>query len=171
MKLLLLGSSIIKRWKNCYINNHEIINRGINGLVTKTLISNDYLTNIFKVEKPTHIILYCGGNDLRKNFNSIITFENIKQFIQELQNVYKNAYIIIISIIKSPIMYHENRIEYIKHLNRELKKITKYQNNIFYIDVNRELNNSIYFQKDNLHLNNMGYDILNRKINILFDKI
>ena len=166
MKILLLGSSIIKQWENIHIHeNNQIINNGINGLLTKTLMSHSYLNDITKVGKPTHIILYCGGNDLRKNIDPKIIFENLLEFIEELQSMYLNSKIIIISIIKSPIMYKKNIIDSIENINNNLKTITKTRNNVYYMNINKELKNSIYFKKDEIHLTNAGYEIMNTKIN------
>jgi lysophospholipase L1-like esterase len=169
MKILLLGSSIIKQWKSFNIYGYEIINKGIPGLLTNSLSSSQYLKEISKVKKPEYIFFYCGGNDLRKNIEPHIVLNNIIKFIQELRNMFFDSRIIIISIIKSPIMYEKNRIENINHINKYLKKITK--NNFFNLDVNDELDKKDYFKKDMLHINNIGYNKLNIKINNIFDKI
>lgn len=171
MRILLLGSSIVKQWKSFYIYDNDIINKGISGLLTNSLLSSQYLNEISKVKKPEYILFYCGGNDLRKNIEPHIILNNIIKFIQELQNMFLDSHIIIISIIKSPIMYEKNRIENIDHINKYLKKTSKIKNNLFYIDVNKELDNSIYFKKDMLHINHIGYNRLNIKINNIFDKI
>jgi lysophospholipase L1-like esterase len=171
MRILLLGSSIIKQWKSFSIYDNEIINKGISGLLTNSLLSPQYINGISKFKNPEYILFYCGGNDLRKSIEPHIILNNIIKFIQELQNMYLDSYIIIISIIKSPIMYEKNRIENIDHINKYLKKTAKIQNNLFYIDVNNELDNYIYFKKDKLHINNIGYNRLNIKINNIFDKI
>lgn len=64
---LLLGSSTIENWKHFHIPNQcqqrnktQYINRGIRGLTTNELFSNQYTNHITKGirQDPAYIILY-----------------------------------------------------------------------------------------------------------------
>lgn len=170
MKVLLLGSSIIKNWNDIHIADHKIINKGVSGLLTKSLISCNYQNKIFGEKNVTDIIVYCGGNDILSFIHTTDILKNIELFIQELRNKYKYSRIIILSIIKSPIAYKNNLIDRIMYANKNLKKMISNLDNVFYLEIGNKLNNSLFFKKDNLHLNKFGYEMLNTKINLFFDE-
>jgi lysophospholipase L1-like esterase len=83
MKILLLGSSIIKHWKNFTANyqNEEVINMGKSGLVTANLPK--YLEKIPSIN-PEYIFFYCGGNDLLHNVNKNDIVNNLQSFLDDL---------------------------------------------------------------------------------------
>lgn len=168
MTILLLGSSIIKRWDNFDIINFDFVNAGSSGLLTKTLRTSNYLKEIIQINEIEDIIFYCGGNDIRKKIETIDILSNIESFIQQLKKIYKSARIIIISIIKSPLAYKENLVQKIKDVNKELKKMAKKLNNVLYLDIGKCLDNPTHFRNDDLHLKLSGYDILNSKLKRLF---
>jgi lysophospholipase L1-like esterase len=129
---------------------------GISRLTTNTLISPPYLNKISKIKKPKYILLYVGGNDLRNDLDNNHILENITHFIVELRNMYSHPHITILSIIKSPIMIKENRIQDIIYVNNLLKKNSK-KLDYHYLDINKELDNYNFFKEDKLHLNKLGY--------------
>ena len=176
--ILLVGSSIIKRWNNIYQyynKSIKIVNLGINGLLSKDMITKKYI-NTMSSYKPNNIIYYCGGNDIRSEINPL---KNIKLFLLNLKNIYKNNInLIFISIFKNPknILYNDN----IDILNNSIKVfIDNYNNyynnyniNLYFLDLKKYINHSKYFMNDNIHLNKDGYEILNKKIyNLIKNKI
>jgi len=99
--------------------------------------------------------------------DSLTIFENINQFTQELEKKYPTSKIIILSIINK---YSDNRK--INQINNTLKKMTeKCHSNLFYLDINKEFDDSLFFQKDNIHLNKSGYDKLNSSLTDFLDEI
>jgi lysophospholipase L1-like esterase len=155
--ILLIGSSIIYRFRNCKIKNYNIINKGISGLITNKF-DKKFDTN----QKYDYMILYCGNNDIKKNIDKKEVVTNIEQYIDKFQKIFPNTKIIILSILTSPRNHELNLIDDIQYINQKLKKI----NNIYYLNINRQLTNKKYYY-DNIHLNNDGYEKLNNLLNKL----
>jgi lysophospholipase L1-like esterase len=176
--ILLLGSSIIKKWTNPPIINKKtiLINKGMSGYITKNLISPEYLKTIFLIKEsnPQYIIIYCGSNDIRKYTANNLNIDynlldesvyNITIFIDILKKMFKKSTIILISVIKSPIMHELNKIKNINYFNKKLLEYSNIKKKIIYININKDLNNKIkYFKEDKLHLNEYGYQKINKYI-------
>jgi lysophospholipase L1-like esterase len=162
MKILLLGSSIIRKWKNFTINqkNEEIINMGTSGLKTSNLPK--YLEKIPSIE-PEYIFFYCGGNDLLHNVNKNDVVNNIKMCLDNLLTKFPKSKIIVISLIKSPIMYN-GKIRDIDYINNGIRKYSNNHSNTIYVNVNKILSKKEFFMKDGLHLNDLGYEKMNTKL-------
>ena len=169
MKILLLGSSIIRNWKNFTTNytNEEVINMGKSGLVTTNLPK--YLEKIPSIQ-PEYIMFYCGGNDLLLNINKNSAVNNLQSFLDDLLTKFPKSKIIVISLIKSPIMYN-GKINDINYINNSIRKYSKMFHNIQYVNVNRILCNKDFFMEDGLHLNNLGYEKMNNKLYSIFTTI
>jgi len=156
--VLLVGSSIISKYKNIMIENYNIINNGVSGLMTSQL-------NINNNDEYDYMIFYCGNNDLKKNIDKKEIVTNIEKYINKFQKIFPNTKIIILSILFSPKNYELNLIDKIRYINNKLKKI----DDIYYLNINRQLSNSKYFS-DDVHLNLEGYKKLNNILsNIIYD--
>ena len=166
MKILLLGSSIIRNWKNFTTNytNEEVINMGKSGLVTTNLPK--YLEKIPNIH-PEYILFYCGGNDLLGNLNKNDIANNLQSFLDALLTKFPKSNIIVMSLIKSPIMYN-GKINDIDYINNSIRKYSKMFHNIQYVNVNRILCNKDFFMEDGLHLNDSGYEKMNIKLHAFF---
>ena len=166
MKVLLLGSSIIRNWKNFTTNqeNEEVINMGKSGLVIANLPK--YLEKIPNID-PEYILFYCGGNDLLRNINEKDILNNLQSFLDGLLTKFPKSKIIVISLIKSPIMY-DGKIKYIDYINNSIRKYSKMFHNIQYMNVNRILCDKDFFTEDGLHLNEIGYEKMNTKVYTFF---
>ena len=166
MKILLLGSSIIKHWKNFTTNheNEEVINMGKSGLVTTNLPK--YMDKIPYIN-PEYILFYCGGNDLLRKFDKKNILNNLQSFLDGLLTKFPKSKIIVISLIKSPIMYN-GKINDIDYINNSIRKYSKMFHNIQYVNVNRILCDKAFFMEDRLHLNDSGYEKMNTKLHAFF---
>jgi len=162
MKLLLLGSSIIKKWKNFTTNytNEEVINMGKSGLTSPNLPK--YLEKIPNIH-PEYVLFYCGGNDLLHNVNKNDIVNNMQSCLDSLVVKFPKSKIIVISLIKSPIMYN-GKIKELDYINNSIRKYSKMFHNIQYVNVNRILCDKDFFMEDGLHLNTIGYEKMNTKI-------
>ena len=58
----------------------------------------------------------------------------------------------------------KDKIAEIDYINNKVRTYTKTLENVVYINVNRELSNPKYFQKDGMHLNTIGYEKMNNKL-------
>ena len=170
--ILLIGSSTIRKWKNftLQIKNDQIINRGISELTTTDLLSTkytDYITNGIK-QQPRYIIFYCGINDVFDTvYNNKTIVKNTRIFLQELHKIFPSSRIIVISLIKSPKTYKENKIEDVNYINNRMRDFCSIKTPyLHYVNVNRELQSltTNYFMNDGFHLNELGYEKINKKI-------
>lgn len=173
--ILLLGSSIIKKWNNplhLLKKKMIIINKGISRLVTKNLLSKKYLNKLHLNKNPKYILIYIGGNDMQYTNDKLDidnvyldkSLNNVSVFINILRKMFNNSKIIFISVIKSPYMYENNKIKNINYFNKKLSKICKLEKNVIYVNVNRYLDNKMIFYDDKIHLNEHGYAIMDNKI-------
>lgn len=170
--ILLIGSSTIRKWKNftLHIKNEQIINRGISELTTTDLLSTkytDYITSGIK-QQPKYIVFYCGINDVFDPvYNNKTIIKNTRIFLQELHKIFPSSRIIVISLIKSPKTYKESKIEDVNYINNRMRNFCSIKTHyLHYVNVNRELQSSTtnYFMNDGFHLNELGYEKINKKI-------
>ena len=173
MKILLLGSSIIKRWTNITLNleNEYIINKGIDGLPVSSLSSN-YNKILKKIKNPDIIIFYCGGYDILHNLDSKKNiYKNIIDFIENINNIYdKKVNIIILSILKNKKIEKIDKIKEVNYVNNKLKNKVKDEKNIKYININFLLKNiNDNFKEDMIHLTEIGYEKINNKIDFYYN--
>lgn len=169
--ILLIGSSTIRKWKNftLQIRNTQIINRGISELTTDSLLSTNYFDYITSgiTRRPKYIVFYCGINDVFDNMENKTIIKNIRDFLQELHKIFPSSRIIVISFIKSPKTYKENKIEDVNYINNRLRDYCSIKTPyLHYVNVNRELQSltTNYFMNDGFHLNELGYEKINKKI-------
>jgi lysophospholipase L1-like esterase len=93
--------------------------------------------------------------------------KNIRIFLQELHKIFPSSRIIVISLIKSPKTYKENKIEDVNYINNRLRDYCSIKPPyLHYVNVNRELQSltTNYFMNDGFHLNELGYEKINKKI-------
>jgi len=169
--ILLLGSSTIKKWKNFTMNSHheDIINKGISSLTTSYLLTNEYMEYICKnIEaNPKYIIFYCGINDIFDNVENKQIVNNILLFLNKIHTIFTKSRIIVISLIKSPKVYKEKKLEHVNYINNKIREYcASISPRISYINVNKELytSNGSYFTKDDFHVNEFGYKKMNKKL-------
>jgi lysophospholipase L1-like esterase len=151
--ILLLGSSFIKKM-DFNVKNYKIINQGISRLTTEKLFYLDILHNHI----PSHIIFYCGNNDLILGIDKKIVYKNLKKFINILLNIYPTSKIIIIGLLLSPLHIMFNKKNDIYYINYNLYKYSNKLNNVYFININSQVKN--YYSSDKIHLNKKGYAIV-----------
>jgi len=169
--ILLIGSSTSEKWKNftLQIKNEHIINRGISGFTTSSLLSSnyvDYITSGIR-RPPKYIIFYCGINDVFDNMENKTIIKNTRVFLTELHKIFPTTRIIVVSLIKSPKTYNANKTEDINYINNRIRDFCSIKTPyLHYVNVNRELQSltTNYFMNDGFHLNELGYEKINKKI-------
>jgi lysophospholipase L1-like esterase len=152
-KILLIGSSIIYQFQNCAIQNYEIINRGISGLMTQNL-SKIHIDNY----SYDYMFFYCGNNDLKKNVDKVEAIRNIKNYLLEFTQNFTDTHVVVLSLLTSPKNHQLQLIDDVLYINQ---KMEENNDNIAYIDINHELTNQKYYY-DDIHFNEDGYYILCR---------
>jgi lysophospholipase L1-like esterase len=169
--ILLLGSSTIKKWKNftLQLKNENTINKGVSRIQTSYLLSNEYLSYITTDinRQPKYIVFYCGINDIFDNVENKTIVKNTRMFLLELHKIFPTSKIVVISLIKSPKTYNENKIEDVNYINNRIRDFCSIKTPyLHYVNVNKALYSSTinFFMNDGLHLNELGYESINKKI-------
>ena len=149
--------------------NENIINKGISSMTTRYLLTNEYIEYICKnIEiHPKYIVFYCGINDIFVPTENKLIVNNIRLFLDETHKIFTKSKIIVISLIKSPKVYKKRKTEDVNYINNKIRDycstMTPY---LHYVNVNKELytSNGRYFAKDDFHVNELGYEKINKKI-------
>lgn len=169
---LLLGSSTIENWKHFHIPNQhqqrktQYINRGLRGLTTSELFSNQYTNHITKGirQDPAYIIFYCGINDIFDKVGNRIIVTNLRMFLEQLIDLFPKSKIVFLSLIKSPKTYTEKKISDIDYVNNHMRVVCSgLGNQIQYVNINRGLSER-HFMDDQFHLNETGYEKILEKL-------
>lgn len=90
----------------------------------------------------------------------------MRVFLTELHKIFPSSKIIVISLIKSPKTYKESKTEDINYINNRLRDFCSIKTPYLqYVNVNKELTSSTinYFMNDGFHLNEIGYEKMNKK--------
>ena len=159
-QILLLGSSIISRFKDCKIPGYKVVNKGVPGLVPGEMFSPSYFKKVFTKSNYEYMIFYCGNNDLKEGVGAIDSLKNIRRFITLFQEKFPSTKILVLSLLTSPENHKLDIIDDIHYINRNLKKI----DGIKYVNANRELSKPQYYLEDGVHLNSIGYEKMNQII-------
>jgi hypothetical protein len=155
--ILLLGSSIIEKWKPKKLK--PCLNLGYGRLTTDQL--DEYFHALPDDIEPSIILFYCGANDLiRTELSTTSTIRNIKRFLKQLMAKYMNCAICVLSLIKSPKMYALGKIGEIERINEKLSKIQ----GTSYISVTDCLTQMDDFASDRHHLSRKGYLQLEKEV-------
>jgi lysophospholipase L1-like esterase len=177
IELLLLGSSIIHQWTPILPDapmTLHVTNLGIDGLTTKQMHSNleTILHPLSETYEPNVILFYCGSNDIshpQQSDNEHI-LENTEQILEYLQDRFPETLVVYLSILKCPgRSKFSAQIEKVNHSIRNFSKKArsgkKAPSRIQFVDLNPEIRaNPDFFLQDGVHLNPMGYQILNKTI-------
>lgn len=157
-RILLLGSSIIRRFY--YQELGWIVdNLGIDGLLTTDLFTENYTNIVFTPPLPAYhsMIFYCGNNDLKHGIPVEKVVDNIHQFLQLFRKFYPTTKIFVISLLYSPMNHILGLFPQIDYINQQL---FDQQEEYRFIDLGHNITDTIYYQPDLVHLNQLGYDQL-----------
>ena len=166
MNVLLFGSSIIRKWNNFTLKMEveNIMNKGISGLHTKELLSNNVMKFLYVEPPPNYLVFYCGSNDILSNVPVNEIEYNLQRFLVKLTKLYKNTTIIVLSLIKSPKLVQLGKTNQINLVNAFLRDFCKKYSNLCFINTNLLLNEEHCFLADGLHISSYGYKKINKKI-------
>lgn len=181
--IVFLGDSITEwyAYDFYYKKGMPIINSGKAGYSSKTLLSQ--LVNMVYIYNPTTVIVLIGTNDMNiPTYNRNETLSNIENIIKSIKENRPHSKIYVQSIYPintsddekiDPITVGIRDNEEILTVNDEIKKIAG-REKVEYIDMHSELVDekgelNIYYTKDGLHLNELGYYIVTKKINHILE--
>lgn len=175
--IVFLGDSITDwcPFEALYEDNIPIVNSGKAGYRTKDILNE--LDELVYQYNPTKVIILIGTNDIGGKVPAEEIVKNIRQIIVDIKKNRSRAEIYVQSIY--PINNTEadkinkktvgDRTNFnIKTINKKIKKICK-EENVNYINVYDELTDSEgnlkwQYTKDGLHISDMGYLKITRKL-------
>lgn len=164
---LFIGSSTIERWKNLEkrYSSFQALNYGISGSQVSDLIH--FKERLILKSVPRGIVIYSGDNDLASGKSPDEVAQDYKKLILGIRSQQYQT-IFLLGVKQSPKRI-ENRFKIIQ-LNNKLQDLAFYFQDVIFIDFNPQIldcngfPDGRYFAPDLLHLNEFGYDILERTL-------
>ena len=171
---LFLGDSITDFYPlEEYYDNLPVVNSGIAGNTT-TDILNDMKNRIYQYN-PTKVFLLIGTNDLDSLDEDIvdITFDNIKEIIEEIKENRSEASIYVESVYPVNSNIENNTVN--NRTNKKIQELNEKLSNYCndetceYINLYDDLldeDGSLKkeYTEDGLHLNSLGYVVITREL-------
>ncbi|MCX6204727.1 MAG: GDSL-type esterase/lipase family protein [Bacteroidetes bacterium] len=170
--ILFIGSSSFTLWTTLETDfpGYPIINRGFGGSTIPDLTL--YVNDIVIPYQPKQIFIYAGENDLSTPENAIAVevLDRYKKLYQTIRTGLPNAEVVFISIKPCPSRWHLESV--IVDANQKIEAYIKTQPKSIFLDVHHAmlLNDSTVnpdlFREGKLHMNEKGYDIWKKIIQL-----
>lgn len=163
-QVLLLGSSSFTAWDDYqdFFPNHKVLNRAFGG---SQLIDQLYWKEELIKYDPSHIVLYCGENDIAYD-STVSTNEVLKRFkeyYKYIRKKYPLVPFVYVSIKPSP--SRALMLPRFAAANKRIEKYLKKKANTSYVDVYNAMldeNGNVFndiWKPDSLHMIGKGYEI------------
>jgi len=161
--VLLVGSSIFKRWTNAVADLAPlpVTNRAFGGSQTSHQLM--FFEQVVLPCRPQLIVWYCGSNDIKGKKDPTSVLERTEEWLGKVKKLDPSIQVLLVSIHRSPQKRKDGQIEGVDSLNRGYQELSKKREGVFYVDVNPALENAKGESKeelyvaDGLHLNVEGY--------------
>ena len=166
-QLVFYGSSTIRLWESLrerFIKYNKI-NLGFGGALISDMSKN--FLRLFHKLNPKIIVLYLGGNDLNYELSPKNIYQQIQDFVRLIVKKFPKTHIFCMSI--KPSFERINKIYEIKKINLLMQQFCNINKQMSYVDFYNKLlkkgePDSSFFLQDGLHLNNKGYDIIEKEL-------
>lgn len=160
--ILFVGSSSIRLWDlERYFPVHTVINRGFGG--SQIADSVYYADRIILPYRPRTIVFYAGENDIAAGKTPEQAFQDFKSFAEKVRSSLPLTPILYIGMKPSPLRWE--LYPQMQEANRLIQKYTSQKRAMKFIDMSPHMLGQDgqprieLFRKDNLHLNDQGYEI------------
>ncbi len=171
--VLFMGSSSIKLWPTRErFKGFPVINRGFGGSQISEV--NYFAERIVLRYKPRVIVFYAGDNDVAAGKNARRVYDDYKKFVKLVHTELPRTRIIFVGIKPSgsrwslwPVMNEANMM---------IKDFSGKNGRLFYFDSATLLlssngkPNAEFFLKDQLHLNDKGYEVWTKQLRPIIEK-
>jgi lysophospholipase L1-like esterase len=174
-KIIFLGNSLTQfgDWSKL-LGDSTVLNRGIAGDNTYGVLAR---LNDIMIRKPGKLFIEIGINDISQNIPQQIISKNILSIVKQVHKNSPGTQVYITSILPTndnvkteyPASYHKNK--QINFINSELMRYAD-AINYTYIDLNKQVKDkkgdldTKYAKPDGIHLNQLGYGIWVKLINM-----
>ena len=161
--VLLVGSSIFKRWTNAVsdLAPFPVTNRAFGGSQTSHQLA--FFDQVVPPCQPGLIVWYCGSNDIKGKKESSSVLQRTDEWLKKVVQSDPSVRVLLVSVIRSPQKRRDGQLEAVDAVNRGYEEFTRKTEGVFYVDVNPALQNSAgksreeLYVEDGLHLNVEGY--------------
>ena len=161
--VLLVGSSIFKRWTNAAADLAPlpVTNRAFGGSQTSHQLM--FFDQVVPPCRPDLIVWYCGSNDVKGGKDAGGVLARTQEWIGKVHAAVPRAGILLVSVMDSPQKRRDGKSATVREVNRGLAKLAEKKERVFYVEVNPALENADgsaraeFYLEDGLHLNPEGY--------------
>lgn len=161
--ILLVGSSIFKRWTNAVqdLAPLPVTNRAFGGSQTSHQLM--FFDQVVPPCRPDLIVWYCGSNDVKGGKDPEIVLARTREWIGKVQATLPGTGVLLVSVMNSPQKRRHGQSEAVLRLNRGLAGLAKTEERIYFLEVNPALEGpetsarEELYVEDGLHLNMEGY--------------
>ena len=175
--VLLVGSSIFKRWTNAVsdLAPLPVTNRAFGGSQTShQLISFD---QVVPPCRPGLIVWYCGSNDIKGKKDAASILGRTGDWMNKVKQMDPAAGILLVSVIRAPQKHRDGQVAVVDEVNRGYEEIARTKEGVFYVDVNPALQSLTgesrveLYVKDGLHSNVEGYHQMTTLLKPAIEKV
>ncbi|HUT47438.1 MAG TPA: GDSL-type esterase/lipase family protein [Sedimentisphaerales bacterium] len=171
--VLFVGSSSIRLWptRECF-EEFAVINRGFGGSQISEV--NYFAGRIVLRYEPKVIVFYAGDNDVAAGKNARRVFDDYKKFVKLVHTGLPGTRIIYVGI--KPSRSRWSLWPVMNEANMMIKDFSGKDGRLFYFDSATPLlekdgkPDSAFFLKDQLHLNDKGYEVWTRLLRPIIEK-
>lgn len=161
--ILMVGSSIFRKWVNCAkdLAPLPVTNRGFGGSQTRDQLL--FFDQIVPSSRANLVVWYCGSNDVNAKKTPEAILQNTKDWIGRTRSALPQARILIVSVIRAPQKRTDGKLPQVDAVNKGLLALSGSLTGVDYIDVNPALETPAgepvaeCFVEDHLHLTPEGY--------------
>ena len=162
------GSSTLRLWRDARgdLGVPRLLNLAFGGATIAACQA--YAASLLQPLKKGKLILYAGDNDLGNGMSVAEVIRDYENLIEMVQEILPGFEFIVISLKPSPFRHHLN--DQMRDVNRWLENHMSQRQNWQYIDIFSAMieanskEKSIFYKDDPLHMNEVGYALLAKKI-------
>ena len=161
--ILLVGSSIFKRWTNAVsdLAPLPVTNRAFGGSQKSHQLT--FFDQVVPPCRPRLIVWYCGSNDIKGKKESSSVLQRTEEWLGKVAQADQATRVLLVSVIRSPQKRRDGQLEAVDAVNLGYEELSRKKDGVFYVDVNPALQTSEGESKvelyvaDGLHFNVKGY--------------
>jgi lysophospholipase L1-like esterase len=175
--ILMVGSSIFERWKNCAddLAPLPVLNRAFGGSVTSDQLF--YFDQIIPSSRAALVVWYCGSNDVYSKQTPEGIVKNTEKWIQRTRVALPHVHILLVSVMRAPQKREVGLLSKVDAVNKGLIQLAASNPDVTYADVNPAMETldgapviECYIE-DRLHLTPEGYRRMTSFLRPLMEKV
>lgn len=161
--IVLVGSSIFKRWESCGrdLAPLPVVNRAFGGSRTDDQLF--FFDKIVPTSRAAVVVWYCGSNDLNAKRTPETILQNTRDWVARTRAALPGARLVLVSVIRAPQKRESGMLDAVDAVNAGLRGLAGSSMEVRYVDVNPALETGAgeavteCYLSDKLHLTPEGY--------------